>query len=208
MSIRTHSTIKIFVFLAGALAFAASQAHAAAEFTLGSSTLSVGTETDSTADGGCMNGTTNSGCDSYTFKVPITVDPSSDIGDDLTDSSSLAIGIGSSDFCSSETPPDLEVIIPHSLLMIKKTSGENTVRFSGMAEGTTPTITSEMVPVKLLIQVHRHSNKGFVMVSGLGDLSAIQGNTTAFVGLATTLDSDSDTDAACTSVRQKNKTEQ
>ncbi len=62
-----------------------------------------------------------------------------------------------------------------------------------------------MVPIKLLIQVNRHSNKGFLMVSGLGDLSPMHGDSCAFVGLATAVDSDGDTDDVCTSVTQKNK---
>jgi len=206
MLTRIYSTLTIAVFFTGALAFAASQAHAATDFTLGHSTLSLGTETDSTADGGCMNGTSNAGCDSYKFKVPLVVDPNGDISTDIQiPSDSLAIGISGSQFCGELSSPDLEVDIPHSALSIKKTKGEVKISFNGMAAGFVSGGTAESVPIKLLIQVNRHSGKGFLMVSGLGDLSPIHGGSSAFVGLSTTVDSDLDTDDACTSVTQKNK---
>jgi len=205
MFIRKYSTLMIAVFFTSALGFAASQAHAATDFTLGHSTLSVSTETDSTTDGGCMNGTSNAGCDSYMFKVPLVVDPNGDISTDIQiPSNSLAIGISGSQFCGPGNP-DLEVNIPHSSLIIKKTKGEVKISFNGSAGGFAPGGPIEMVPIKLLIQVNRHSGKGFLMVSGLGDLSDIHGDSSAFVGLATTVDGDSDTDDVCTSVTQKNK---
>ena len=204
---RIHLKLTIAVFFVGALAFAASQAKAAADFTLGRSTLTVGIEGDPTVDGGCMNGTSNDGCDSYKFKVPISVDPNNDIGNDLQiPSDELAIGISSTQFCGGGTV-DLQVNIPHSSLIVKRTKGEDTVRFNGMAEAFTPSTSAiVMVPVKLLIQVHRHTGKGFFMVSGLGDLTPLNGNATGFVGLAATVgDGDGDTDLVCTLVTQKNK---
>ena len=207
MLTQKRSTLMIAVFFTSALAFAASQAHAATDFTLGPSTLSVGTETDSTADGGCMNGTSNAGCDLYKFKVPLVVDPNGDISTDIQiPSDSIAIGISGSQFCGGLSTPDLEVVIPHSSLSIKKTKGEVKISFSGMAAGFVPKGSAESVPIKLLIQVNRHSGKGFLMASGLGDLSPIHGGSSAFVGLSTNLDdSDGDTDFVCTSVTQKNK---
>jgi hypothetical protein len=207
MLTQKHSTLMIALFLTSALAFAASQAHAATDFTLGPSTLSVGTETDSTADGGCMNGTSNAGCDSYKFKVPMVVDPNGDISTDLQiPSDSIAIGISGSQFCEGASIPDLEVVIPHSSLIIKKTKGEVKISFNGMAAGFVSGGPAPMVPIKLLIQVNRHSGKGFLMASGIGDLSPMHGDSSAFVGLSTNLpDSDSDTDDVCTSVTQKNK---
>jgi hypothetical protein len=206
MLTRKRSTLMIAVFFTSALAFAASQARAATDFTLGPSTLSVGTETDSTGDGGCMNGTSNAGCDSYKFKVPMVVDPNGDISTDIQiPSGSIAIGISGAQFCGPGNP-DLEVDIPHSSLSIKKTKGEVKISFNGTAAGFASGGPAEMVPIKLLIQVNRHSGKGFLMASGIGDLSPIHGDSSAFVGLSTNLpDSDSDTDDACTSVTQKNK---
>ena len=134
------------------------------------------------------------------------VDPSGDISDDIQiPSDEIGIGISSSQFCGPGNP-DLEVDIPHSSLILKKTKGEVKISFSGMAEGFAEGGPAEMVPIKVLIQVNRHSNKGFLMVSGLGDLTPMHGNTSAFVGLFTTVnDSDGDTDDVCTSVTQKNK---
>jgi hypothetical protein len=207
MLIRKHSTLMIAVFFTSALAFAASQAHAATDFTLGHSTLSVGTETDSTADGGCMNGTSNAGCDSYKFKVPLVVDPNGDISTDIQrPSDSIGIGISTSQFCGGASTPDLEIDIPHSSLSIKKTKSEVKISFNGTAAGFALGGPAETVPIKVLIQVNRNSGKGFLMVSGLGDLSPMHGDSSAFVGLFTTVgDSDGDADDVCTSVTQKNK---
>ena len=89
---------------------------------------------------------------------------------------------------------------------MKNTKGEVKISFNGMAAGFASGGPAEMVPIKLLIQVNRVSRKGFLMVSGLGDLSPIHGDSSAFVGLSTNSnDSDGDTDEVCTSVTQKNK---
>lgn len=192
----------VFVFL-GAAVFAPSQAKAASDFTLGSSTLTVGVESDASADGGCMNGTTNDGCDSYKFKVPVTVDPNNDItGDLMITGGFLRIGISSEDFCGVGNP-EFGIQIPNSSLILKETKGEDTLKFNGMAEAETVTA---MVPVKVLIKVNRHTGKGFFMASGLGDLTTLHGGTSAFVGLEIAAsDVDGDTDFACTSVTQKSK---
>jgi hypothetical protein len=203
------SRLATAAFVLGAFSFTAFPAKAASDFTLGSSTLTVGVEGDSTADGGCMNGTTTSGCDSYSFKVPLTVDPNNDIADDLVISGDfLAVGISSAQFCNVGNP-DFGVLIPHSALVLKRTKSEDKLMFTGMAEANTATETA-MVPVKVLIQVQRHTGKGFFMASGLGDLTLLHGNSSAFVGLLTSFkgDGDGDTDFGCTSVTQKNKSEQ
>src|SRR5215469_12356629 len=125
----TRSKLVVAISFLTAFALAASQARAVepSDFTLGPSTLTVGVESDSADDGGCMN-PTNDGCDSYKFKVPITVDPNNDIGDDLArPSDDLEIGISSTQFCGGGTA-DFAVSIPHASLAIEKTKGEDTAR--------------------------------------------------------------------------------
>jgi hypothetical protein len=119
----------------------------------------------------------------------------------------LRIGISSEQFCGVGSP-DFGVKIPHSALILKSIKSENKLMFTGMAEADTATETA-MVPIKVLIQVHRHTGKGFFMAKGLGDLTLLHGNSSAFVGLSITDgDGEGDTDLACTSMTQKNKNAQ
>lgn len=201
MCARTVSRLAVGIVFLGAVAFAASPAKAASDFTLGPATLTVGVESDASADGGCMNGTTNDGCDSYKFKVPLTVDPNNDIVSDLGNGF-LLVGISTGQFCNVGNP-DFGLKLPN--FITKQTKSEDTLKFNGMAEAETAT-ESAMVPVKVLIKVNRHTLKGFFMASGLGDLTPLHGGSSAFVGLqiASGSEGDSDTDFACTSVTQKN----
>lgn len=210
MRTRSRSRFIVAVLSLSSVALIAPQARAVItppDFTLGPSTLTVGVESDSSADGGCMNGTSNDGCDSFSFKVPLTVDPNNDIGDDLQlPGGDIGIGVDTAQFCGIGNPI-FGAIIPRSSLKIKKTKGEDTVSFNGMAEAQVGSQVA-MVPVKVLIQVHRHTGKGFFMASGLGDLTLLHGGSSAFVGLSLGLnDGDGDIEYGCTSMTQKNKSQ-